>query len=126
MGRLKALAATTALALTTGGGALAAATGYTSNVKIAYARGSHAFSGRVTSTRQACTKGRGVAVYRQRAGADPSIGSTISSASGHWRLKLNGAPTPGYYYAKAKASSVGPAWARSKCKPAYSAVTRAS
>ncbi len=120
-----ALAAAAALALAAPAGALAAAS-YNSNVTIKYVRGGPYFAGRVSSGQPVCTSHRQVGVYRRTAGADPLVGSDSSSGSGAWKLNLGRRPRAGYYYAKAKSLSVGPAANRTVCRAAKSAVTRAS
>ncbi len=123
MRRLIPLAA--AAALLAPAGALAAGT-TPSSVSIAWNGGATYFSGKVSSSQSVCARNRKVAVYRNRPGADPSVGSTRSSASGNWLLNLSGHPTRGYYYAKAKSTTAGPVGSRTVCAAAKSVVTRAS
>ena len=93
---------------------------------IAYARGGPYFAGRVSSSRALCAKHRRVTVYRRAAGADPAVGSHTSNAVGGWKLNLGRRPRAGFYYAKAKSRTLGPAGSRIVCRAARSAVTRAS
>ncbi len=126
MRRIVPLAAAAALAFPAAGAGLAQAASYNSSVTIGYARGGPYFAGRVSSAQALCAKHRTVTVYRRAAGADPAIGSDTASGAGNWRLNLRGRPRAGYYYAKAKSRTVGPPAARSVCRAARSAVTRAS
>ncbi len=126
MRRFVPLAVAAALTVPATAAALAQAASYNSNVTIGYVRGGPYFSGRVSSAQAACAKHRKVTVYRQAPGADPAIGADTSSAAGNWKLNLGGRPKSGYYYAKAKSSTVGPVGSRTVCRAAKSAVTRAS
>jgi hypothetical protein len=120
------VAAAAALAVPAAAAALAQAASYDSNVTINYARGGPYFAGRVGSAQAVCAKHRKVTVYRSAPGADPGIGSDVSSPTGNWRLNLARRPRAGFYYAKAKSRTLGPAGSRTVCRAAKSAVTRAS
>ena len=70
---------------------------------IAYSRGGHRFSGRLSSTDPACIKGQEVKVLRREPGEDRTIASATSAANGTYRIKSKA--SPGTDYARIRAWS---------------------
>ena len=77
------------------------------------------FSGKVTSSKAACERGRKVTLYRTRSLA---LGSHTTNSSGHWKLTVSGSAgiTLGHFYAKARRRSEGTAGTIYVCKAATS------
>lgn len=70
---------------------------------LAYRRGSHRFTGRLSSADPACIRGQRVTVLRRLRGPDRQIGSAISTANGAYRIARTA--SPGTYYARVRAWS---------------------
>lgn len=70
------------------------------SVTLNYSSRASEFRGLVSSTAQACESRPEVTVFRQRAGADERIGSTLGSSAGAFELRRR--PTRGTYYARVK------------------------
>jgi hypothetical protein len=77
------------------------------------------FSGKVTSPNTACQSGRHVTLYRTNGNV---LGSTTTSASGHWQITASGSAgiSLGHFYAKVKRRSEGTAGTIYVCKGAVS------
>ena len=77
------------------------------------------FSGTVSSSKAACRQGRKVTLYRA-----PSLvlGSSRTSAPGHWRVTVSGSAgiTLGHFYARVSKRSEGTAGTIYVCAPARS------
>lgn len=123
MNKRKALLGLIAAFLVLGSGDIATAgTNYPTQLSMGYSRASGgSFGGNVRSSNK-CRSGRRVAVYRVSPGADPSIGSTTSSANGSWGM-VTGKPRRGDYYAKTSSRNAGTGV---RCAGASSATTHVS
>jgi hypothetical protein len=71
-------------------------------LSIAY--GHSDFTGRLSSSQKPCTRSQSVAVYRQKSGADPKVGTDRTNSSGAYSVHKSGAK--GTFYAKAPRSTV--------------------
>ena len=110
-----------AMVLVPAGGSVAA-TNHASRISMHYqpAAGGQ-FAGKVRS-RNVCTAGRRIVIYRKRPGRDASLGRARTTATGKWRLRT-GKPRRGDYYARVLPRSVA---GGVRCGGARSAVTHVS
>jgi hypothetical protein len=67
---------------------------------LAYRGASHRFSGKLSSTDPACTRGQEVKILRREPGEDRKIASAISAANGTYGIKSKA--SPGTYYARVR------------------------
>jgi hypothetical protein len=72
------------------------------SVSISY--GHSNFTGKLTSQQKPCTRSQSIAVYRQKSGTDPKVGSDTTDSAGGYSVREPGAK--GTFYAKAPRSTV--------------------
>jgi hypothetical protein len=83
---------------------------------ITYSPRRRAFSGRLTSQYPSCTSGQKVAVFENRKGRDPRLGSATTDASGRYSLRQKAAAGR-YYAAVAETSTSTDACLAAQSKP---------
>ncbi len=92
----------------------ALAAGASNSTTIVVSLKTPAFHGTLKSSKSACSTGRTVKLYREKAGPDKLLGTDKSNAKTKWSIPLGKRLTSGSYYAKAPA--------KGSCKAAKSKV----
>lgn len=84
------------------------------SLTVSFQPTNNVFKGRVSSSRDACERGRTVGVFRIVDGPDQRVASDRTDSDGRWRVVYN--PQSGDYYAKVASKDIGPGAHRHICK----------